>query len=420
MSAEIRVKFNDLVWKEKLRLWQGRNDSSSQWAQDHLSPQVAKRNRYANVQPWLKSRIHLRVAEGKSDYINASPITLPDPRTGAETNYIATQVSLNLIDPIASVLIMFAKGPKQSGLSHFWHMIWHETGDVAVIVMLTQTHDGSMEKCSQYFPLNAEAGPYKVDPLDKAQGTPEGSVNLVETVSEPDSKIEIRKLCLQFGEETKEVWHFLFSGWPDFAVPENEDRAALLELLKLSAEKNRSSSNPRVVHCSAGVGRSGTFIALEHLLALVESGAIADVKDDEDLIYDVVNRLREQRMLMVQMDTQYEFLYEVVKEQFKERQRQLALQASGQHSPKLRKLASGMKAAILGEGKEEDSYLSGNQTNGGQGDESQSEEAKTRNLGESRSEERRVEDENRETKARFRSESQLEERQLEGQAPEAK
>lgn len=370
------------------------------------------------MQPWLKSRIHLRVPEGRSDYINASPITLPDPRTGAETNYIATQVSLNLIDLIARVLILFAKGPKQSGLGHFWHMIWHETVDVAVIVMLTQTHDGFMEKCCQYFPLNAEAGSYKVESLDKVQGTPEGCVNFLETVSEPDSKIEVRKLCLQFGEETKEVWHFLFSGWPDFAVPENEDRAALLELLKLSAEKNKSPSNPRVVHCSAGVGRSGTFIALEHLLALVESGAIADAKDDEDLIYDVVNRLREQRMLMVQNETQYEFLYEVVKEQFKERQRQLVLQASGQHSPKLRKLASGMKAAILGEGKEEDSYLSGNQTNEGQGDERKSEEARTRSLSEVRLNATILEDDDG-GKARFRSESQVEERRPEGQAPEA-
>lgn len=409
-----------MAWKEKFRLLQGRNDSSSQWAQDHLSPQVAKRNRYANVQPWLKSRIHLKVAEGKSDYINASPITLPDPRTGADTNYIATQVSLNLIDPIASVLILFAKGPKQSGLSHFWHMIWHETGDVAVIVMLTQTHDGLMEKCCQYFPLNAEAGSYKIEPLDKAQDSSEGSVNFLETVSEPDSKIEIRKLSLQFGEETREVWHFLFSGWPDFAVPENDDRAALLKLLKLSAEKNKSPSNPRIVHCSAGVGRSGTFIALENLLALVESGAVADAKDDEDLIYDVVNRLREQRMLMVQNETQYEFLYEVVKEQLKERQRQLALLASGQHSPKLRKLASGMKAAILGEGKEEDSYLNGNQTNEGQGDESRSEEPKTQSLSEIRLKERGPEDETGETKARFRSESQVEERRQEGQAPEVK
>lgn len=79
------------MWKEKLRVLQGRNDPTSKWVQE-VNPQVTKRNRYANVQPWEKSRIHLKVAEGKSDYINASPISLRDPRTGVETRYIATQV----------------------------------------------------------------------------------------------------------------------------------------------------------------------------------------------------------------------------------------------------------------------------------------------------------------------------------------
>ena len=87
------MKFNDLAWKEKLRIHQGRLDPNSEWAQD-IGPQVTKRNRYANVQPWSKSRVHLKVVEGNSDYINASPISLRDPRTGVETNYIATQVSL--------------------------------------------------------------------------------------------------------------------------------------------------------------------------------------------------------------------------------------------------------------------------------------------------------------------------------------
>ena len=299
-------------------------------------------------------------------------------------------------------------------------MVWQETGDIAVIVMLTQTHDGIMEKCFQYFPINAEAEPYKIEAIDKAQGTPEGSVNFLETVSEPDSKTEIRKLSLHFGDETKEVWHFLFSGWPDFGVPENEDRAALLDLLKLSAEKNSAPHYPRVIHCSAGVGRSGTFIALEHLLRLVESGAIAYAKDNEDIIYDVVNQLREQRMLMVQMDTQYEFLYEVVREQFEEKQKQLAFQASGQHSPKLRKLASGMKAAILGEGNKGDTFLNSNRINGGQGNEIQSEEAMARSCSAGSLERRRPEDQNEEGKARSGSEGQSEGRRPQGQRPEAK
>lgn len=88
-----RGKFQDLAWKEKLRVLQGRRDSTSQWVQD-FSPQVTKRNRYGNVQPWENSRIHLKVAEGELDYINASPISLHDPLTGVETKYIATQVRL--------------------------------------------------------------------------------------------------------------------------------------------------------------------------------------------------------------------------------------------------------------------------------------------------------------------------------------
>ena len=222
-------------------------------------------------------------------------------------------------------------------------MIWQETTDVAVIVMLTQTHDGTTEKCFQYFPLNVEAGSFKVEPLDRARDTPEGSVTLTEYYLDVDSRTEVRKLSLKFGVETKDVWHFLFSGWPDFTVPEDNDRNALLELLRLCTEKNTSPSNPRIIHCSAGVGRSGTFIALEYLLAQVESGAILDAKEGEDMIYDVVNCLREQRMLMVQMEGQYQFLYDVIRDQLKERH----LQASGEHSSKLHMQASDKKAANI-------------------------------------------------------------------------
>ena len=221
---------------------------------------------------------------------------------------------------------------------------------MAVIIMLTQTHDGGIEKCFQYFPLNAEAGSYSVDAVDESQGTPAGSVSFVETTSEPGSKIEIRRLCLRFGDETRDVWHLFFAGWADFAVPENEDRVALLELLRLSAEKNGDPKNPRIIHCSAGVGRSGTFIALEYLLAQVESDAISSTRDDEDVIYNVVNRLREQRMTMVQNDKQYQFLYDVVKEEL---QRKKAAVESNPRSSKLHNLASGMEATLIGESETE-------------------------------------------------------------------
>ena len=233
-------------------------------------------------------------------------------------------------------------------------MIWQETTGVAVIVMLTQTHDGTTEKCFQYFPLNVEAGSFKVEPLDEVRDTPEGSVTLTESYQDVDSRTAVRKLCLKFGEETKDIWHFLFSGWPDFAVPEDNDRAALLALLKLCAQKNPSPTNPRIIHCSAGVGRSGTFIALEHLLTQVESGAILDAKEDEDIIYDVVNCLREQRMLMVQTEGQYQFLYEVIRDQLKERH----LQASGEQSPKFHTQASNNQAANTDDASEAGDFFS--------------------------------------------------------------
>ena len=142
-------------------------------------------------------------------------------------------------------------------------------------------------------------------------------------------------------------------------MPEGEDRAGLLELIKLSVEKNSGPDNPRIVHCSAGVGRSGTFIALEHLLAELEAGSLARIKEDDDMIYDTVSALREQRMMMVQSVAQYQFLYQVLREEFKKAQsaaksnlkpKDLMKSTDGteEPSPKMVKLTKGFKGAILG------------------------------------------------------------------------
>ena len=226
-------------------------------------------------------------------------------------------------------------------------MIWHETSDTAVIVMLTQTAEAGREKCSQYFPLNEEARNFQIESTDEDGTSLEGNVQLTETVFDEASRTTIRKLVMTVGEDSKTVWHLLFSGWPDFDIPENEDRAALLELLKLSVRKNEAASNPRIIHCSAGVGRSGTFIALEYLLAQVQAGAVAQARDNEDMVYDVVNRLREQRMTMVQSDTQYSFLYDVIIEQYKKWQLDKA-SGNGTPSQRLQDLAKGVKSALLG------------------------------------------------------------------------
>ena len=94
-------------WREKIRIAQGRNDPESEWFQDQ-SPHVIQRNRYLGVQPWDKSRIRLKVGEGMSDYINASPILLIDPTTGDETKYIATQVCRFSPELIAQLTLALA------------------------------------------------------------------------------------------------------------------------------------------------------------------------------------------------------------------------------------------------------------------------------------------------------------------------
>ena len=217
--------------------------------------------------------------------------------------------------------------------------------------MLTQTAESGREKCHQYFPLDVEDEPFSLNPIDETDaeaGAAPGNIKLLEANFDEHSRTTIRKLLLTYGDKSKTVWHLLYGGWPDFAVPEDENCAALLELMKVSGEKNSSANSPRIVHCSAGVGRSGTFIALEHLLAQVDSGALEEVEEGEDMVFDVVNRLREQRMTMVQSEAQYQFLYEVAREQLCiKRTKTSATTNNGEPSPKLRKTKS---AAYFGGG----------------------------------------------------------------------
>lgn len=170
--------------------------------------------------------------------------------------------------------------------------------------------------------------------------------------------------------EERIVWHFLYKKWPDFGVPALEDLDSFFTLMRLSRQKNANQSNPRIVHCSAGVGRTGTFIALEHLMREMDAGVLSNWdspshfrhhrKDDEndassmdgqnghvdkaeandagaalnmdteedkgtpvvegdDLIFHTVNQLREQRRNMVQADSQFLFLYQVVRKLWEDR-----------------------------------------------------------------------------------------------------
>ena len=262
-------------------------------------------------------------------------------------------------------------------------MLASETSTTAVVVMLTQTHEAGREKCFTYFPLDASSSPQEITPdPDDPDDSFRGEITLLSSEEDPRSRTTLRRMKLrtktsrdggrgkegneqqqhQEEEESwteKEVWHLLFGGWPDFLVPEGEDRAALLEMITLSIrlnavapnpdsssfdmyaasddhddndnatsqagtttktnsrdgqKPNEISLNPRIVHCSAGVGRSGTFIALDYLLGLLDAGEMDNVPPERDLIAETVDKLRQQRMMMVQGEGQFMFCYEVLRE----------------------------------------------------------------------------------------------------------
>ncbi|KAI0444686.1 protein-tyrosine phosphatase-like protein [Xylaria telfairii] len=306
-DANIESKFQELIWLERMRSHQG-NSSNFQFARV-LLPETKILDRYANIQPWANNRVHLPVPEGKLDYINASPIISPSPlrpETRPSFNYIAMQ------------------GPKINTVEHTWRMISQLESPV-VIVMLTDTHEGYMEKCYPYFPHDSHAEGIEVGEADEFEDGFRARVVCLSTEERQDGAIQMRKLNLHVdGRGDITVWHLLYRRWPDFGVPKVEDYDSFFELMKLSRELNTSANNPRIIHCSAGVGRTGTFIALETLIREIDEGAMDYVDpemndNNDDLVFRTVNRLREQRRTMVQADSQYAFIYKVLRRQWLER-----------------------------------------------------------------------------------------------------
>ncbi|XP_048473649.1 receptor-type tyrosine-protein phosphatase H-like isoform X6 [Rhincodon typus] len=227
------------------------------------------KNRYTNVLPYDASRVKLTAQPGNntSDYINAS--YMPGYRSDKE--FIAAQ------------------GPLSSTLEDFWQMIWEQK--TGVIVMLTNCMEGGRVKCERYWPLDY---------------TPCTYGNIAVTVSSETilSDWTIRDFSIkQTGSsEIRSVSHFHFTAWPDHGVPKTtEELIAFHKVLR--DHLNRKNQGFPIVHCSAGVGRTGTLIALDYLLQQMEQEDLVDV-------YGIVRKMRQNRPLMVQTELQYIFLHQ--------------------------------------------------------------------------------------------------------------
>jgi len=322
----MRQKYEQLTAIENARLEAAEidPDANCKWARLHPDRTL---DRYANISPWAKNRIHLEVPDGYNDYINASPVTLTstsekqsDLKPGIQDKYICMQ------------------GPKKQTVDHTWHMLWHsisvpDNAAPGVIIMLSPTigpnpNDPSkmMEKCYQYYPHDADSPPLRINESLELGGNFKATVRFVSREDNvQDTAIEVRKLAMSVEGEDEEkiIWHFLYPLWPDFGALDAKNIDSILTLMKLTRIKNTNGENPRVVHCSAGVGRTGTFVALEFLIGELHRGAWEgwDEKDTHvtDPIYETVDQLRMQRKTMVQAFEQYVFLYEVLKKMWEEK-----------------------------------------------------------------------------------------------------
>ncbi|XP_037680967.1 receptor-type tyrosine-protein phosphatase V-like [Choloepus didactylus] len=227
------------------------------------------KNRYPHVLPYDHSRVRLSQLEGElhSDYINANFV----PGYAHPKEFIATQ------------------GPLKKTLEDFWRLVWEQQVDV--IVMLTMGMENGRVLCEHYWPADSTPVAY-------------GHITVHLLAEEPEEEWTKREFRLQHGpqQQQQRVKQLQFTTWPDHSIPEAP--GSLLSFVEVVREQAGTSwgRGPILVHCSAGVGRTGTFVALLRLLQQLEEEQVVDV-------FNTVYALRLHRPLMIQTPSQYIFLH---------------------------------------------------------------------------------------------------------------
>ncbi|XP_063996421.1 receptor-type tyrosine-protein phosphatase delta isoform X42 [Pogoniulus pusillus] len=247
-------------------------DPGQQFTWEHSNLEINKpKNRYANVIAYDHSRVLLSAIEGipGSDYINANYID----GYRKQNAYIATQGAL----------------PETFG--DFWRMMWEQRG--ATVVMMTKLEERSRVKCDQYWPSRGT----------ETYGLIQ--VTLLDTVELATYCVRTFALYKNGSSEKREVRQFQFTAWPDHGVPEHP--TPFLAFLRRVKTCNPPDAGPMVVHCSAGVGRTGCFIVIDAMLERIKHEKTVD-------IYGHVTLMRAQRNYMVQTEDQYIFIHDALLE----------------------------------------------------------------------------------------------------------
>uniref|UniRef100_A0A671N0Q8 protein-tyrosine-phosphatase n=1 Tax=Sinocyclocheilus anshuiensis TaxID=1608454 RepID=A0A671N0Q8_9TELE len=232
------------------------------------------KNRYKDVLPYDITRVVLQ--EEGDDYVNASHVKT-EP-TGCALQYIAAQ------------------GPLPHTCTHFWRSVWEQ--NVSVIVMLTTLTERGRTKCHQYWPHPPEVRDY-------------GYLQVCCHSEECNLAYVTRELTLtntQSGQQ-RSITHLQYVAWPDHGVP--EDSSDFLDFVQ-SMRSMREESVPLMVHCSAGIGRTGVLITMETAMTLME-------KEKPVYALEIITLMREQRAMLVQTSCQFTFVCEAILRVYRER-----------------------------------------------------------------------------------------------------
>ena len=230
-------------------------------------------DRYSDIKPYKHNKISIN--NGKR-YINASPINIGKK----EKYFISTQ------------------GPKPETIEDFWTMVYENNSNV--IVMLCNVTEGGRIKCENYWEK------------------PQMKKFSVEIQNEEKSKMHtIRTLKLKIKEKNEEriINQIHFTAWPDHGIPDISDGKVFQDFCEINqkVDELNNKNNPMIVHCSAGVGRTGTFVSMYLLEKEISEQINAKKEYIRFNIFNLVRKIKEMRMYMVQSEVQYEFIYAYVK-----------------------------------------------------------------------------------------------------------
>lgn len=249
------------------------------------------KNRYTNVLPLDRTRVILsQTEEPGGDYINANYVD------GVyEKQYIATQ------------------GPLKETAEDFWRMCWEQ--EINVVVMLTRVTENSRVKCYKYWPSKIKTksfGRFSVRLISKEKE--HGLVTRLIRLSKHDPR--------DSGvTEDMEIHHYQYKEWPDHGLPSSA--ATFRHLLHL-VDAVHDRRGPILVHCSAGIGRTGTFCTVHTITQNLDRHMYEHKDGDVEPtfnVFDTILKLRLNRVGMVQTKDQFQFCYQAVLEEFQAAQK---------------------------------------------------------------------------------------------------